>query len=79
MSKLPEDLIVMNCANCGQLIQLPKLDQPTCKKLLLPTLGKRLDGRPWCKGCLAEPQFHENAAEFFRTEGQRHGLSNTRS
>lgn len=77
-SELPDELLVANCANCGQMIQLPPHTQPHVKKKrYLPVIHKRVNNRPWCKSCYDDPGFHPRAGECYRTEGQRVGKQKT--
>ena len=74
---LPDDLIVINCAGCGKLMQ------PTirCQKKFLPYEGGWILGRPYCDPCLNPVDTVESltSGEHMRTEGQRLGSAKTKS
>lgn len=75
--ELPEELIVLNCSDCGGLLQQSVFLQPKVKRLLLPLVAGRIRGRPFCRACL---EFEDGCDENYgRTEGQRAGFKHTRS
>ena len=49
---LPDDLILLNCAQCEKPM-VRACDVPAAKQYGLLVMGARLRGRPYCRGCHA--------------------------
>ncbi len=47
--KLPDDLVVLNCAECGRLCSR---DGKTAKDYEIGLIRGEIKGHPWCKDCL---------------------------
>lgn len=87
MSDLPEDAVVVNCATCKTVLLAYEQSFPEPigsglggrrKKLELPpVVAGRIQGRPYCSGCLRTGDGTERTDR--RSEGQRDGLKRTRS
>ncbi len=47
----PDDLKLVNCANCGRDTLAPGFSY-LAKETGLPAFGGRIAGRPWCRPCI---------------------------
>lgn len=51
-NELPEDCLVCNCAQCGNLLIGENQSRRELPQDAPPTVGGRIHGRPYCRGCL---------------------------
>lgn len=53
LSKLPQDYVLVNCAECGCELSASLYQARGLGEHAPPLVGGRVNGRPYCSGCLS--------------------------